>query len=445
MKIKFLGAASGIVTGSSYVLTSNSGESILVDLGMFQGVEEVEKLNYEPYDFDGSKLIGGILTHAHLDHCGRLPILLPKGFNGDIWMTPPTKDLTMLNLFDTAKIAKNSKKPFLFDDKLVEKTISLFKTINYHVPFNIGGFTITMKNAGHIMGSASLEIKNKDQKIIFSGDLGNSPEPLEKITETFDEGDFVVMESTYGGKLHPKGDASTSVQSEINAIEKTGGTLLIPAFSLERTQEILHIIMHLKEAGKVLAKTPIYLDSPMAERATNIYNSYKENFNSHIENDLQSGNPFEFDGLTTIKNEKESESIKEALGAKVIMAGGGMMTGGRIVGHAANYLPLASTRLLIVGYQGEGTLGRELSQGNKKVTIDGINIEVKAVVTSIETMSSHADESQLLDWLKTIKNVKKLFLTHGEDESRNALSQKIKKELGIKEILLPSLNEEVNL
>ncbi len=438
MKIKFLGAASGIVTGSSYVLTSGSGKSILIDLGMFQGVSAVDKLNYEPYDYDPSELSGAVLTHAHLDHCGRLPIIIPKGFNGDIWMTPPTKDLTELSLFDTAKIAKNSGKPILFDDELVSKTISKFKTVNYHEDFEIGDFTIKMYDAGHILGSASLEIIDKTpsseiKKIIFSGDLGNFPEPLEKVTEVLESADAVVMESTYGDRLHPKENATDKIQSEINSIEKNGGTLLIPAFSLERTQELLHIIMHLKLDGKIKGTTPIYLDAPMGEKATQIYKNYPDYLNIHIQDELKSGNPFDFTKFTP------------GADPQVIMAGGGMMTGGRIVGHAAHFLPIASTRLLIVGYQGEGTLGRELLEGSKSVTIDGQDIEVKGSVNDTQALSSHADQSQLISWLKNIKNTKKLFLTHGEDPSRQALAKKITQDLGIKDITLPVLSQEVNM
>jgi metallo-beta-lactamase family protein len=450
MKIKFLGAASGIVTGSSYVLTSGSGKSILIDLGMFQGLPEVDKLNYEPFNYDPKNLDGVVLTHAHLDHCGRLPILLPKGFTGDIWMTPATRDLTELSLFDTAKIAANDGKQVLFDADLVAQTVARFKTIDYHTPFKIGDFTITMVNAGHILGSASLLIEDiqpnsEIRTIVFSGDLGNSPEPLQKVTETFDTADAVVMESTYGDRLHPVGDAAVDIQNEINSIEKSGGTLLIPSFSLERTQEILHMIMHLKNAGKVQAQTPIYLDSPMAEKATVIYTHYPNEFNPHVADEFRAGSPFEFPGLNIINDGRHSGELDRESLPKVIIAGGGMMTGGRILNHAAHYLPMASTRLFIVGYQGEGTLGKEILEGSKQITIEGVNVEIKATVSSTQAMSSHADENQLLDWLTQIKNVKKVFVTHGENSSRETLSQKITADLGLKNIILPELNQEVDV
>jgi metallo-beta-lactamase family protein len=447
MKIKFLGAA-GTVTGSSYVLTSGSGQSILIDLGMFQGLPDVEQLNYQPYDFDCSRLIGAVLTHAHLDHCGRLPIILPKGFTGKIWMTPPTRDLTELSLFDTAKIAKEDEKPFLFDKKLVTQTIEQFQTVEYRTPFQIGDFTITMRDAGHILGSASLEIidtqpNSEVKKIVFSGDLGNSPEPLLEPTELIDSADAVVMESTYGDRMHPEVDAVETILSEIHSIENNNGTLLIPAFSLERTQELLHMIMHLKKTKKIKANTSIFLDSPMGNKATQIYMNYPRIFNSHVQDDLKIGSPFEFPGLEVVPGWQESQAISHLRGPKVIIAGSGMMTGGRIVSHAARFLSQKSTRLLIVGYQGEGTLGRQLSEGMKNVVIKKMPVHVKAAVNTTRSMSSHADQRQLIDWLTHIKNVKKVFLTHGENEPRAALAKRITDELGIGSVELPILNQEI--
>lgn len=444
MKVKFLGA-SGTVTGSSYVLTSNSGQSVLIDLGMFQGLPEIDKLNYQNYDFDCSKLSGAILTHAHLDHCGRLPILLSHGFKGDIWMTPATKDLTEIALLDSAKVAKQDGKPILYDADLAQKTFTHFKTVDYHLPTIIGDFQITMYDAGHILGSASLQINVDGQKIIFSGDLGNSPEDLLMPTEMLSAADVVVMESTYGDRLHPTEDSTAKLLAEINAVETSGGTLLIPAFSLERTQELLHLIMHFELDHKIKTDTPIYLDGPMAEKANTVYLHYPQLFNNHFQADLKAGDPFAFPGLVTIKDQEHSQAINLVTSTKVIIAGSGMMVGGRIVRHAAHFLPDPKNRLLIVGYQGEGTLGRQLKDGQKTVTIDGTEIKVAATVSSTEGMSSHADQSQLLSWLKEIKGVKKLFLTHGDDGPRQALSTKVAQELGITDIALPNLDQEISI
>ncbi len=449
MKIKFLGAA-GTVTGSSYALTSGSGESILIDLGMFQGPPAIDALNYYPFEYDCKKLIGAVLTHAHLDHCGRLPILLPKGFQGNIWMTPSTADLTEISLLDSANIAKNGRNKILFDKKLVIQTVRRFKTIDYRIPFQIGPFTIMFRDAGHILGSASVEIEDTQadseiRKIIFSGDLGNSPEDLLHPTELLENADAVVMESTYGDSIHSKQEPAEILQSEINMVEKTGGALLIPAFALERTQELLHLLMHLKKEGKIQAETPVFLDSPMAEKATDVYTNYRELFNEHTQKDIDEGSIFGFPGLEVLLRMEQSNAIHRLSGAKVIIAGAGMMTGGRILSHAQYYLSRESTRLLIVGYQGEGTLGRALLEGNREITIEKTSIMVKASVNSTSTMSSHADQKQLIDWLTHIKNVKKVILTHGEEIPRAVLAKKISEDLNISDVALPQLHQEITL
>jgi len=448
MKIKFLGAA-GEVTGSSYLLTSDSGRSILVDLGMFQGIPEVDKLNYEPFECDCAGLAGVVLTHAHLDHCGRLPILLKNGYRGDVWMTPATRDLTEISLLDSAKIAREDGKT-LYDENLAEETIQKFRTVDYRKPIEVGDFTVTFRDAGHILGAASLEVidnksKSEVRKIVFSGDLGNPPEDLLQNTETIDSADIVIIESTYGDKLHPKSDVKEDLQSEINAVEESGGTLLIPAFSLDRTQELLHMIMHLKKDGKVKVGTEFDMDGPLAEKATAIYLKYPDLFNEHVKEDLKTGSPFEFPGLSVIRDGRESEELHKKRGPRVIIAGSGMMVGGRIVGHAAYYLPIASTRLFIVGYMGEGTLGRALFGGDKEVEINGVKVKVNATVSSTAGMSSHADQLQLIDWLSHIKDVKKVFITHGDDIPRAALSKKISEKLGISDITLPVINQEVDI
>lgn len=449
MKIKFLGAA-GTVTGSSYILTSGSGQSILIDLGMFQGSSEIDKLNYLPFDYDVSKLSGAILTHAHLDHCGRLPIIMNKGFKGNIYMTPPTADLTELSLYDSAKIAKEDKTQILYNTNDVVETLKQFVTMEYHQEIHIGDFIVTFYDAGHILGSASLEIIDKNpsseiKKIVFSADIGNFPAYLEEATEYIKSADAVVIETTYGDRMHPVENPLDALQSEINAVEVNGGTLLIPSFSLDRAQELLHMIMHLKKEAKVLSETPVILDSPMAEKATKIYVDYPKYFNDHIESEYKRGELFDFPGLEVTKDWRQSQALHTRPEPKVIIAGSGMMTGGRIVGHASYYLANPTTRLMIVGYQGEGTLGRDLLEGKKEVIINGIRIEVNASVHDTQGMSSHADQGQLFEWLKSINGTQKLFLTHGDDHSRLGFKEKVEKELNIKDIWLPKLGEEIEI
>jgi metallo-beta-lactamase family protein len=297
------------------------------------------------------------------------------------------------------------------------------------------------------LGSSSIEITDTDadtrlKKIVFSGDLGNIPDDILQTNTYIDNSDIIVMESTYGDRMHPMTDPRNVFISEIKTIEKTDGTLLIPAFSLDRTQEILHLLKHLREDHKISEQTPVFLDSPMGIKATEIYLRYPHLFNSHIQTDFQSGSPFDFPGLEVINSHDESEAIHKRIGPKVIIAGSGMMNGGRIGRHAAHYLPIPTTRLLIVGYQAEDTLGRELLTGAKKVTIEQIPVHVNATVNSIQSMSSHADQKLLLAWVKHVKGVKKIFITHGEDTSRRALSQKIKEELDIADIVIPDINQE---
>ena len=448
MKIKCMGAC-GTVTGSSYVLTSGSGRSIIIDLGMFQGIPEIDALNTKPFEYDCRQLEGAILTHAHLDHCGRLPILLQKGYNGYIWMTPPTKELAEISLLDSAKIAIQDHKQGLFDNNQAQLTIERFRTQEYRVPFQVGDFQVTFRDAGHIIGSAILEIEdlapNSDvRKIIFSGDLGNTPEDLVHETELIDEADVVVMESTYGDRLHEIEDAYGILQNEINIIEKTNATLLIPVFALERTQEILHMIMHLKRDGKMQEETPVYLDSPMAEKATMVYLNHPNEFNDHIKQDLQDiGTPFGFSGLELIHKKGSSEGLHHHEGAKIILAGSGMMSGGRIVGHAGYYLQNPKNRLLIVGYQGEGTLGRELMEGKREVIIDKKVVQILGSINATHAMSSHADQQQLMNWVGHIKNVKKVILTHGEEHSRKTLAMRISEELKISEVIMPHIHDEI--
>lgn len=450
MKIKFLGAA-GTVTGSCYLLTSQTGQSILIDCGIFQGVDDVENLNYSKLDCNCSTISGLILTHAHLDHSGRLPTLLSQGFNQKMRMTSPTRDLTEISLMDSAKISKEeaAKRKVLFTKEDVEATLRLFETVEYDINFSIGSFLIVMRDAGHILGSASLEITDQGareglRKIIFSGDLGNTPQDLIRATETIDSGDAVVIESTYGDRTHPTDSPSDIIQSEINEIETSGGTLLIPAFSIERSQELLHRILHLKKLGKIKNETTVFFDSPMGEKTTQVFEKYRQYYNNELKTDLLTGDPFTFPGLINVEHYEESISIDKSLASKVIISGSGMMTGGRIINHALHYLPIPSTRVLIVGYQAAGTLGRTLLDGQKNVRIEGSEIYVKANINQTQAMSSHADQPRLISWLKNIRGIKKVFLTHGENGPRSVLAEKIKSELSISDIILPRLNEEIS-
>ncbi len=449
MRITFLGAA-GTVTGSSYLLTANSGEHILVDLGMFQGPPEIEKLNFSNLPAEIAQLSGVVLTHAHLDHCGRLPMLARHHFQGPIWMTRPTADLVELSLFDSAKIAQEDfGEHALYTHEDVKKILQHCKTTSYHTTFTVGPFSVRLFDAGHILGSASAEIidlsAQNQKKYIFSGDLGNTPEELVQPTESITQGNVVIMESTYGDRIHPHETPSEKIISEVRLIEQQSSTLLIPAFSLERAQELLHIIAHAKQNHQIKIDTPIFLDSPMAEKATEIYSKYPSMFNLEVQADFRRANPFDFPGLFVTQKPQDGVLIAKTPGAKVIIAGSGMMTGGRIINHAASYLPHEQNRILFVGYQGEQTLGRAILDGEKNVTIRNTKIQIRASVSQTQAMSSHADQPRLLNWLNTIHTPTDLILTHGEDLVRDALAEKIKSTSSSIRIHTPHLHDQLTL
>jgi metallo-beta-lactamase family protein len=449
MRIKFLGAA-GQVTGSSFLLTSANGEKVLIDLGMFQGGRDVHKLNFTDLQFDAMDLTGVLLTHAHLDHCGRLPLLVKNGYTKEIFMTRPTIDITEISLFDTAHINEEDKNEApLFSKEDVEKTVNLFKAVEYDRSFNLGTFSVTYRDAGHIIGSASIEITDNGssdhKKIVFSGDLGNTPEELIKPTEYVEESNVVVMETTYGDRTHPLEDVNELLLKEVLEIEKNKGTLLIPSFSIERSQEIVHRLGHLKIEGKIKEETLIFFDSPMGEKVTQVFERYVDYFNKELSTDIKSYDPFHFPGISYTKNGKESRDIVNVAGPKIIIAGSGMMTGGRIVNHAITFLPDPTSRILFVGYQAEDTLGRHIIEGERSLNIEGTHLEIKASVNQIHSLSSHADQPRLLNWLKRIKDVNKTILIHGEDPVRTVFADKIKSELSLKDINIPNLNEEIEI
>ena len=441
MKIKFLGA-SGEVTGSCFVVEAG-GEKIMIDCGMFQGRGAEEK---NMMQLATGELTGVVLTHAHLDHCGRLPLVLHEGVKEGIFMTPPTYDLVPIVLYDATKVAKDRLVQIYTEDE-VTAVLGKIKAVDYGVTTKIGNnFEFKFLDAGHILGSASVELKvkerGKQRTIVFSGDLGNEPSPIVRQIQDPPEAELVVMESTYGNREHEERGIELKMIEEVcQEIEQTGGTILLPAFSLERTQELLHIFDHLKKEAKIGNDLSVILDTPMGLRATVVFKKYPQYFNVEMQRHFSTDDPFDFPGLTTILNSGQSKEVNNQIGAKVIIASAGMMSGGRIMFHAARWLPDEKTRLIFTGFQAKGTLGREILDGNKVVRILGRQVEVKAEVLEITTMSSHADRTQLFDWLRGIRGVKKVFLVHGEDASRLAFKEGLKE----KEVLMPKLGDEIEI
>ena len=437
--IKFLGA-SGTVTGSCYLITSDKGTQIMIDCGMFQGSRDLVKLNYEPLDIDISKLAGVVLTHAHLDHTGRLPILIKNGFKGPIYATQATIDLANLVLLDTAKIAReNREKTPLYTETDAEYTIQAMTAVEYHKEYKINDIKFVLRDAGHIMGSSFIELFVDGKKAVFSGDLGNYPEDLLAPTEMIDSADTVIMEATYGDRTHSPQDVRQILANEISQVEKTDGTLLIPSFSIERAQELLHLIDHLKHDGLILADTPVYLDSPMAIKATEIYKKYRNLYSKELSTHALSDDPFDFPALRLVQHASDSRKIWETVGPKVIIAGSGMLNGGRIVKHLENYITNPTTRLLFVGFQAHDTLGARLVASPKKIKIKRIEYEVNATINKCSSLSAHADQPKLLKWIKSMANVKQVFLIHSEDQARLEFSKIINS------AFMPKLHDVRNL
>ncbi len=421
MKLTFYGATEQ-VTGSCFLLETD-GAKILVDCGAVQGERMCSKTNLEDFAFDPKTIDAVLVTHAHFDHTGRLPQLVARGFAGKIFMTPPTKGITDIVLEDSLNVMRdNAKKcgdavPFNSNELAI--ALSRMVGVNYHTAFQPApGMTATFFDAGHILGSSFIAVDVDGKRIVFSGDIGNSDVPILPDTEAISHADVVVCESTYGSKDHePMAFRSDALAEFVRTVIGRGGTVLIPAFSVERTQEILYELDLLITAKKIPA-VPFYLDSPLAIRATALYHEYASYL--HFDHPASMGGDFfAFPSLHSTLSQSESMAINNDRRPKVIIAGNGMMTGGRILHHMTRYLSDEKSGLLIVGFQAPFTMGRQIQEGAKSVTIHGERVAVAATVHTIEAFSAHGDRQKIAKWLHPKTGAApKVFLTHGENDTK---------------------------
>lgn len=447
--ITFYGGV-GSVTGANFVL--GSGETkLMIDCGMFQGRRMCDDGNYHDFPYDIKAVTALVVTHAHIDHIGRIPKLVKDGFTGTIYSTAPTKALAMVMLDDAARLIGQEAvncgtvPPYAPED--VPVIFNNWKEVPYYAPFSVGDITVELLDAGHILGSALVVCTHPvSGKIVFSGDLGNSPSLLLHDTDTITDADFMVIESVYGDRTHePEEDRSGRLEDIIERIVSEKGTLLIPAFSVERTQLLLYEINNLVEKHRI-PHVPVYLDSPLAIKATEIYHKNSELFNDKSRSAIAKGDDiFNFKGLSFVPSSRESKTLEHVPGPKIIIAGSGMSHGGRIVGHERVYLPDPKNALLIVGYQSPGSLGRQLMEGASSLTINGERVAVKARIETILGFSGHRDVNGLISFVEpTHRTLKKLFVTMGEPKSSQFFAQRVRDYMGVNAVC-PEFGEKVEL
>ncbi|MCI5092708.1 MULTISPECIES: MBL fold metallo-hydrolase [Saprospirales] len=437
IQIHFLGAA-GTVTGSKYLIEV-LGKKIMVDCGLFQGLKKLRNLNWDTFPVNVSEIDAVLLTHAHLDHTGYLPRLVKSGFKGKIYGTAPTLDIAEIILRDSAKIqeeeaahankyeySKHKPAKPLYNLKDVDRTLSRFEEVQLDqwLPF-FEGIKVRYQYNGHILGATFIEMDAAGKRLVFSGDIGREEDYLLFSPKRPERADFLFIESTYGDRLHSEGDIEQELLQHIEETYQDGGTLIIPSFAVERTQTLMYLLWKLREKG-LMPNIPVYMDSPMGAKVLDVFHRSAA-WHKLPEEDCNKM----CDYIQTVSSFRETWAIIDDKSPKIVIAGSGMVTGGRVLTYLTKYLERPETRLLLVGYQAEGTRGRQLQEGAHEVKIYGKYYSVSAKIVRINGLSAHADQRELLNWMGGIKNTpEKVFIVHGEAHAADVLRVKIKDEFG---------------
>ncbi|HEV7702185.1 MAG TPA: MBL fold metallo-hydrolase [Candidatus Paceibacterota bacterium] len=447
-KVTFYGGT-GSVTGANFLLEAD-GKKILVDCGLTQGTKLADDINWEIFPYNPKEIDILFVTHSHVDHVGRIPKLISEGFRGKIYSTKPTKALSLPMLEDTTGIlSKNTEAGLdkIYTEENIRLAMSLWEGFDYHEKIIITpSLEVSLFNAGHILGSAMVMFVYNGKKIMFTGDLGNSPSPILPDTEQVTDVDYLIMESVYGDRNHEsRDDRRKFLEETIEDNYKRKGTLVIPTFSLERSQELLFELNALVEGDRIPVM-PIFLDSPLAIRLTEVFKQYREYFNEQAQAAMSHDKYlFDFPGLHSTLKSDESRMINNVPNPKIVIAGSGMSTGGRVVHHERHYLPDPNNTLLLTGYQAVGSPGRLIQEGVKTVRISGEDVTVKAHIVTIFGYSGHKDSDGLLSFVEEMQDsVKKVFVVMGEPKSSMFLVQKLRDNLGI-EAYAPEQGTSVEL
>ncbi len=449
--IQFLGAA-GTVTGSKTLIRAN-GKKIMVDCGLFQGLKHLRELNWQPLPFDASELDAVILTHAHLDHTGYLPRLVHQGFKGPIYGSAPTCEITEVLLLDSAKIQEedaehaNNKgysrhkpaKP-LYDLEDARNTLPLLKSHPEDKWKTIGeGIRFRLQNNAHIIGATHVDIEIDGKRIIFSGDIGRTDDPMLEVPDRPEAADYLVIESTYGDRIHPTVDNEEQFRKILHDVLERNGILIVPSFTVDRAQDFMYLFWKL-EQKKDIPEIPIYLDSPMGIDVSKVFNKYYKwhKLGPKIFDEV-------FRNTKMIRSYKDTIKTAEDKRPKIVIAGSGMMNGGRVLTYLKKHIGNPESTIIIPGYQAEGTRGRSIHDGVHEIKIHGEYYPVRAHIEDIRTMSSHADQAQIIDWLSGLqKDPSCIFINHGEPKSSDALRIKIKDTFGW-EVKIPQLEDTFQL